>query len=234
MTPAIASALLPLLRRIDPERAHDLALARLAPRPGRASARPPTTRRWPSTCWAAASPIRSASPPASTRTPSPSPALMRLGFGFVETGTVTPRPQPGNPRPRLFRLEQDRAVINRWASTTPGSTPISPTSRAPARTAVPLGANVGINKEGADPERDYPALIAAVAPLRRLRGDQRLLAQHAGPARPARRGAAARHPARRRRRVPHRPPVLVKIAPDLCDEAWPRWSRPASPRASRA
>ena len=41
------------------------------------------------------------------------PALMRLGFGFVETGTVTPRPQPGNPRPRLFRLDADQAVINR-------------------------------------------------------------------------------------------------------------------------
>ena len=57
---------------------------------------------------------RSASRRASTRTPRRSPALGRAGFGFVEVGAATPRPQPGNPRPRLFRLPEDRAVINRF------------------------------------------------------------------------------------------------------------------------
>ena len=91
-------------------------------------------------------------------------ALMRLGFGFVETGTVTPRPQPGNPRPRLFRLEPDRAVINRMGFNNAGLDAYLARLAARPRGPVPLGANVGINKEGADPERDYPALIAAVAP----------------------------------------------------------------------
>ena len=91
-------------------------------------------------------------------------ALTRLGFGFVETGTVTPRPQAGNPRPRLFRLGPDRAVINRMGFNNAGiEAYLARLARRP-RGPVVLGANVGINKEGADPERDYPALIAAVAP----------------------------------------------------------------------
>jgi dihydroorotate dehydrogenase len=141
--------------------------------------------------------------------------LARLGFGFVEAGTVTPRPQPGNPRPRLFRLTEDRAVINRMGFNNGGlDAYLANLGRYP-RGPVPVGANVGINKEGADPERDYPALVAAVAPhadyvvvnvsspntpgLRDLQGEERLHAILAAI-------AAA---------VPARPPLLVKIAPDL-------------------
>ena len=89
---------------------------------------------------------------------------MRLGFGFVETGTVTPLPQPGNPKPRLFRLEPDRAAINRLGFNNDGLDSYVRRLAALADRSVPLGANVGINKEGANPVRDYPALIAAVAP----------------------------------------------------------------------
>ena len=145
---------------------------------------------------------------------------MRLGFGFVETGTVTPRPQAGNPRPRLFRLDAGQR----------GDQPHGVQQRRPRRLSRPacapaararslLGANVGINKDGADPERDYPALIAAVAPhadyavinvsspntpgLRDLQGEAQLRAILRAVA----------------ERVPNRPPVLVKIAPDIGDDA---------------
>ena len=92
-------------------------------------------------------------------------ALGRLGFGFVEAGTVTPRPQPGNPKPRLFRLTEDRAVINRMGFNNAGLEVFLANLRRVDRAAVAVGANVGINKEGADPERDYPALVNAVSPL---------------------------------------------------------------------
>jgi len=91
--------------------------------------------------------------------------LGRLGFGFIEAGTVTPRPQAGNPRPRLFRLSEDWAVINRMGFNNAGLEAFLSYLAKAERGGVGLGANVGINKEGADPERDYPALVAAVSPL---------------------------------------------------------------------
>src|SRR5262249_38316199 len=107
-----ASALLPLLRRIDPERAHGIALRALqlglAGRSGApddpALATTVFGRRFTNPIGLAAGFDKGA---------VAAKALMRLGFGFVETGTVTPRAQPGNPRPRLFRLDADKAVINR-------------------------------------------------------------------------------------------------------------------------
>jgi dihydroorotate dehydrogenase len=90
--------------------------------------------------------------------------LARLGFGFLEAGTVTPRPQSGNPRPRLFRLPEDNAVINRMGFNNAGIDASLPNLRAANRRLVAIGANIGINKDNADPERDYAALAAAVAP----------------------------------------------------------------------
>jgi dihydroorotate dehydrogenase len=89
--------------------------------------------------------------------------LGQLGFGFIEAGTVTLRPQPGNPKPRLFRLEADRAVINRMGFNNAGIEHFAANLRAAERSRNAVGANIGINKEGADPERDYPALVRAVA-----------------------------------------------------------------------
>src|SRR5712671_2287014 len=72
-------------------------------------------------------------------------ALLRLGFGFVEVGGVTPQPQPGNPRPRLFRLDADQAVINRLGLNSEGVAAVA--ARLAARTGAPgiVGINIGAN-----------------------------------------------------------------------------------------
>ena len=217
MTPALASTLLPLLHRLDPETAHRAALRALrAGLAGRTSPdRHPSLRTeafglsFPNPIGLAAGFDKDAVAAA---------ALMRLGFGFVETGTVTPRPQAGNPAPRLFRLTQDRAIVNRMGFNNGGlAAYVARLEALRGGHPVPLGANIGINKEGADPERDYPALVAAVAPLadyvvlnvsspntpglRDLQGEARLRAILAAI----------------RATVPVLPPLLVKIAPDLAE-----------------
>src|SRR5215469_11406054 len=112
MTPAIASALPPLLRRLDPERAHDIALRALrAGLGGRVDEEDDPILGITALGRRFANPIGLAA--GFDKNADAIAALMRLGFGFVETGTVTPRPQSGNPKPRLFRLEPDQAVINR-------------------------------------------------------------------------------------------------------------------------
>lgn len=90
-------------------------------------------------------------------------AMSKYGFGFVECGTVTPRPQPGNPKPRLFRLTEDRAVINRMGFNNEGLDNF--VSNLQAYTgSVPLGANVGANKDSEDRVADYVRGVEAVAP----------------------------------------------------------------------
>lgn len=89
--------------------------------------------------------------------------LARLGFGFVECGSVTPRPQPGNPRPRLFRLSEDRAVINRMGFNNAGLE-VFAANLARAPEGVVVGANLGANKDSEDRAADY------VTGLNRLRG----------------------------------------------------------------
>lgn len=91
--------------------------------------------------------------------------LANLGFGFIEAGTVTPRPQLGNPKPRLFRLRDDNAVINRMGFNNDGAEVFLANLKQINRARIVVGANIGINKEGADPERDYPALVTAMAPF---------------------------------------------------------------------
>lgn len=213
----LAQHLMPLARALDPERAHRLGLHALrAGLGGRAGADDPRLA-------VSALGLRFANPlglaAGFDKDAEAAAALMRLGFGFVEAGTVTLRPQPGNPRPRLFRLVEDRAIINRMGFNNAGI------ARFAARLArlgphpVPLGANLGLNKEDADPERDYPALLAAVVGLvdyvtlnvsspntpglRALQAPERLAAILK-----ALTGAGPGHP-----------PILVKLAPDLPDEA---------------
>ena len=89
--------------------------------------------------------------------------LARLGFGFVECGSVTPRPQPGNPRPRLFRLTEDRAIINRMGFNNAGLEAFAARLERRPRTVV-VGANLGANKDTEDKAADY------VAGLIRLKG----------------------------------------------------------------
>lgn len=91
--------------------------------------------------------------------------LARLGFGFVEVGTVTPRPQAGNPRPRLFRLVEDRALVNRLGFNSAGARAVaSNLSRSRRRTRVPVGVNIGKNRDTplAAAGRDYLDCLAAV------------------------------------------------------------------------
>lgn len=90
-------------------------------------------------------------------------AMAKFGFGFVECGTVTPQPQIGNPKPRLFRLSRDRAVINRMGFNNLGLDNFVKNLGAYSG-LVPLGANVGANKDSGDRMADYVTGIEAVAP----------------------------------------------------------------------
>ena len=94
-------------------------------------------------------------------------ALLGLGFGFVEVGTVTPRPQPGNPRPRLFRLPADEAVINRMGFNNDGAAAVArrlAVRRERGRGGI-VGANVGPNRDASDPAADCAEAFAALAPF---------------------------------------------------------------------
>ncbi|WPP06526.1 quinone-dependent dihydroorotate dehydrogenase [Methylocella tundrae] len=95
-------------------------------------------------------------------------AVFRLGFGFTEAGTITPLPQPGNPRPRLFRLMRDEAVINRFGFNSEGAAAVGQRlarrkGSAAAQKPGVIGINVGANKESADRAADYVRAIAALA-----------------------------------------------------------------------
>jgi len=92
-------------------------------------------------------------------------ALLRLGFGFVEIGTVTPRPQAGNPRPRLFRLDRDEAVVNRMGFNNDGAGAVLRRLAARAHLGGIVGVNVGANKDSADRVADYVRLIETFAPV---------------------------------------------------------------------
>jgi len=208
----LVTAAMPALRLLDPEFAHNLSLRAL--RLGLAGRDP-----------APDDPILAV--PAFGRT-LPNPIglaagfdkngvaiapLGRLGFGFVEAGTVTLRPQPGNPRPRLFRLPEDHAVINRMGFNNAGIEALLPRLQKADRAAIAIGANLGINKDGAVPESDYPALVKAVEAhadyiainisspntpgLRDLQAEQRLAAILDA--------------------ITTTTPLFVKIAPDLSD-----------------
>jgi dihydroorotate dehydrogenase len=100
-----------------------------------------------------------------------SDAMLGLGFGFVEVGTITPLPQQGNPRPRLFRLEEDEAVINRMGFNNDGQAAALARLKNSVRNAVAgsnkgvVGVNVGANKDSADRVADYVAGVRTMAPV---------------------------------------------------------------------
>jgi dihydroorotate dehydrogenase len=153
----------PLLRRLDPENAHSLAVAALkfAPHGRPATPDPRLGARafglnFPNPLGMAAGFDKQAEAP---------DALLHLGFGFVEVGTVTPLPQPGNPRPRVFRLDPDEAVINRLGFNSEGGQAVLARLAARADRGGIVGVNVGANKESTDRAGDYVRLIEAVAPV---------------------------------------------------------------------
>ena len=92
-------------------------------------------------------------------------ALLRLGFGFVEIGTVTPRPQAGNPRPRLFRLDADEAVINRFGFNSEGAEAVLHRLAGRAGEGGIVGVNIGANRDSPDRAADYVKLIETFAPV---------------------------------------------------------------------
>ena len=154
---------LPVLRWLDPEDAHRLAIQglRFLP-PGKPHADDPKLAvrafglNFPNPIGMAAGFDKSAEVP---------DALLRLGFGFVEIGSVTPKPQSGNPRPRLFRLERDEAVINRMGFNNDGAETALRRLAARAQHGGIVGVNVGANKDSPDRVNDYVKLIETFAPV---------------------------------------------------------------------
>jgi dihydroorotate dehydrogenase len=153
----------PLLRAMDPEDAHGLALRalKLAPLPRPVPDDDRLTVRafgltFPNPVGLAAGFDKHA------EVPDP---LLRVGFGFVEVGTVTPRPQTGNPRPRLFRLNNDEAVINRFGFNSQGEAAVLARLAARAERGGIVGLNIGANKVTEDRGADYVRLIEAFAPV---------------------------------------------------------------------
>jgi dihydroorotate dehydrogenase len=152
--------------------------------------------------------------------------MLDLGFGFVEVGTVTPLPQPGNPRPRLFRLTGDRAVINRMGFNNEGAAAMAArlqarVSRGPGAARGILGINLGKNKEQADAAADYVAGVAALGALAEY-----LVINVSSPNTPGLRALQERTRLEEliarvlaaRDALARRPPLLLKIAPDLLEE----------------
>jgi dihydroorotate dehydrogenase len=153
----------PLLHRLDPEEAHELTLRALEAGivPGQPRDDDPvlaTTlfgRRLSNPVGLAAGFDKNA---------RVAHRMAAHGFGFIEIGGVTPRPQVGNPRPRVFRLPEDRAVINRMGFPNEGAGAMEMRLRRYGRPAVPLGINLASNADSADPAGDFVALVTRFAP----------------------------------------------------------------------
>ena len=143
--------------------------------------------------------------------------MLGLGFGFVEVGTHHAASRSaGNPKPRLFRLVEDRAVINRMGfNNRRAGRPRSSGCGATTHLHGVIGVNVGANKDSADRIADYVAGRADNGAGRALPDDQHQLAQHAGAARAAGRRRAARACSRRSTKSRPDKPIFLKVAPDL-------------------
>jgi len=212
----------PALFALDAERAHGLALAALKLSPRR---KPPATGPLATRVAGIdfANPLGMAA--GFDKDGEVPDALLGLGFGFAEVGSITPLPQPGNPRPRLFRLAEDEAVINRMGFNNRGHADafarlVERDDHGRKPRAGVLGVNVGANKDSADRIGDYIAGITAFSGvadyitvnisspntpgLRDLQGDKELADLL---------GAIAAH------RSEGDPPVFLKVAPDLDADA---------------
>jgi dihydroorotate dehydrogenase len=205
-----------LLRRFDAEDAHRLAIAAVKLLPSRTPPRDDPRLRVAAFGLDFPSPIGLAA--GFDKNAEVADAMLGLGFGFVEVGTLTPRPQTGNPRPRVFRLVEDRAVVNRYGFNNEGQ------RKAHARLAARrwrggiVGVNIGANKDTEDRVGDYVAGIEAFADVASYFAINvsspntpglRDLQEPAALDELLSRVLAARERAAARR------PVLLKIAPDL-------------------
>ncbi len=204
------------LRQLDPERAHKLSLYALklglTARPG------PVTSPRLTTSFAGLllpNPIGLAA--GFDKNADAIAPLLDAGFGFIEVGAATPRPQPGNPKPRLFRLTQDRAAINRFGFNNLGAEQIAQNLANRPATGV-VGLNLGANKDSGDRAQDYVDVLKICGgfvdfvtvnvsspnteKLRDLQGREALTALLSGVL------DARGH-------LANKPPVFLKIAPDL-------------------
>ena len=211
---------LAVLHRFDPERAHGLSLkalsAGLVPMPGVV-----TSDRLRTTVAGLDLPNPVGLAAGFDKNATVVGPLSRAGFGFVEVGAATPRPQPGNPRPRLFRLTEDRAAINRFGFNNEGAEAIGARLATRVRGAVPVGLNLGANKDSGDKALDFARVLAVCGPhvdfatvnvsspntekLRDLQGRAALSALLAGVM-------------ETRAELAQPIPVFLKIAPDLTDD----------------
>ncbi|MEM7645104.1 MAG: quinone-dependent dihydroorotate dehydrogenase [Pseudomonadota bacterium] len=207
------------LRGLDPERAHGLALAALnagfGPKSGPLTSDRLRTRiaglDLPNPIGLAAGFDKNATALA---------PLARTAFGFLEVGAATPRPQPGNPKPRLFRLTEDQAAINRFGFNNDGAAAIAVRLSKRPKGAV-IGLNLGANKDSTDRAADFASVLKTCGPqvdfatvnvsspnterLRDLQGPAALTALLLGVL--GTRDALDRHI-----------PIFLKIAPDLSDD----------------
>lgn len=159
--------------------------------------------------------------------------LPALGFGFIEIGSVTLEPQPGNPRPRLFRLPEERALLNRMGFNSAGARETARILAAAPRPSVPLGVNLGLNKGVAASQA--PAQYARTFSILKEHGDY-FVVNVSSPNTPGLRALQA--PAELvavlgavREANTARKPLLVKLAPDLHDDDVEAAVRAADPLA---
>ncbi len=215
------SLVAPVLRRIDPERAHRFAIWGL--RSGLAAALCPPAPDDPvlaTTVWGKnfRNPLGLA--PGFDKNAEVPDAALALGFGFVEVGGVTPLPQAGNPTPRLFRLDADRAVINRMGFNNDGLGVVLDRLARRRHKVGPVGVNLGKNKDSTDAPGDYAALAGRLA----LHADF-LVINLSSPNTPGLRAlqrvdaltaiVRAARVARDNATIGVSTPLLLKIAPDL-------------------
>ena len=220
----------PLLFSLDPERAHDVTMSslRLAGNSGLADRLMPGRVEDPLEILGLQFPNRVGLSAGLDKNGTAIRGLASLGFGFLEIGTVTPKPQAGNPKPRMFRLTEHQAIINRMGFNNSGLDALINRVKHVRQSGIdcPLGINIGKNKltSAADAVNDYLQCIAAAAPLadyitinlsspntpglRDLQFGDELAALLAKVAQ-----ARTEFAEREGKRVP----LLVKIAPDMAD-----------------
>jgi dihydroorotate dehydrogenase len=211
----------PVLRRLPAEAAHDLTMRALEAGLGRLmAAREPDPPVLARRLWGLSFPNPvglAAGFDKDARVPE---AMRELGFGFVEVGTLTPRPQPGNPKPRLFRLEADRAIINRMGFNSGGLDAAIERLQRRRRGGI-VGVNLGKNRDSCDAVADYAEGIRRAASVADY-----LVVNLSSPNTPGLRDLQRRAPfegllaplLRARDETRSSVPLLVKIAPDLSAE----------------
>ena len=152
-----------MLHRFDPETAHGLSLTALrlglAPLPG-----PVTSARLKTELAGLSLPNPVGLAAGYDKNAVALGPLSRAGFGFLEVGAATPLPQEGNPKPRLFRLTEDRAAINRFGFNNQGAVLIATRLAARKRGSVPVGINLGANKTSTDRAADFAQVLALCGP----------------------------------------------------------------------